>query len=341
MAKQTLLSFLAAGKLAAGKSKKEEKTQGKEADGGTEPAREAEREAEDNTDAVEEYEQGLEKSALHMVDVEEDIFADIPEKESRKAAEEEALFNEHGKDGSPEADQKEPFGADFFQDIIEPEYETEKEKNIYFEIVLDKTISMTRIYRPIYKKLEKMIDNMARAVKNYQKKGQVGLKWGLTLITEEAPELVRFQESCFTSSSDRMKAALKEFQFEGGSENGRENINGALAAAIGALSRESRGEGRCGLILLTDSLPEEDDMEPDFEFLENVEYTKLCFAHCYVYNCEAYTPYFNMVDGEGETDVKGIHYLEVRDLEAFLNSETNNLTEKLLKKLLHQTSIGG
>lgn len=369
MARQTLLSF-----LGAGKGKKEEKTQEKE------------------------MKANNKMDSLKMTDVEEDIFAHIPEKESKaeddpgtsrsvferlKAAgaqdeddserqsEErqdsnfpDGWWNEEKPEVEPEEAEEWGFGKtesdppaekqkaeeqksenkksdDFFSDIIEPEYEVEKAKSIYFEIVLDKTISMAKIYKPIYKKLEKMIDNMDRAVKNYQKKGKVGLKWGLTLITEEEPEMVRFNESYFTTSSDRIKIALKEFQFEGGAGNGRENINEALTAAIGTLSRESQGEGRCGLILLTDSLPEEEDAEPDFEYLENVEHTELCFAHCFVYNCEAYTPYFNMVDGEGETDVKGIHYLEIRDLDAFLNREADNLTEKLLKKLLHQTSISG
>lgn len=356
MARQTLLSF-----LGAGKGKKEEKAQEKEM-------------------------KANKMDSLKMTDVEEDIFADIPEKGSKveedpgtrrsvferlKAAgaqddiekqpedQQDSNFpdgwwNEEKPEVEPEEAEEWGFGKpesdppaekqksdDFFPDIIEPEYEVEKAKSIYFEIVLDKTISMAKIYKPIYKKLEKMIDNMDRAVKNYQKKGKVGLKWGLTLITEEEPEMVRFHESYFTTSSDRIKIALKEFQFEGGSGNGRENINEALTAAIRTLSQESQGEGRCGLILLTDSLPEEEDAEPDFEYLENVEHTELCFAHCFVYNCEAYTPYFNMVDGEGETDVKGIHYLEIRDLDAFLNREADNLTEKLLKKLLHQTSISG
>lgn len=368
MARQTLLSF-----LGAGKPKKGDKAQ--------------ERETKEKENASKKMD------SLHVVDVEEDIFGDIPDRDSSGADCEEQDWNGAGMDrkkqdrdsgranrkeqnrdtdrrnrvenGQPDdisdgeyedifdhrSDQKENglFGSitdrekeeDFFQDLIEPEYEVEKAKNIYFEIVLDKTISMSKVYKPIYKKLEKMIGNMDRAVKNYQKKGQVGLKWGLTLITEEEPETVLFKDSYFTASADRIKLALKEFQFEGGSATGYENINGALTAAIRTLSQESRGEGRCGLILLTDSLPEEDDAEPDFEYLEDVEHTELCFAHCFVYNCEAYTPYFNMVDGEGETDVKGIHYLEIRDLDAFLNREADHLTEKLVKKLLHQTSISG
>lgn len=336
MARQTLLSFLGSGKV-----KKEE------------------------------------KGSLNMVEVEEDIFGNIPEKESavkekgekrafpgagwRDSESEEKTAKEEWKTETPKQETdhgiehetenheesgsgKESFGeqktgGDVFQDIIEPEHEVEKSKSIYFEIVLDKTLSMAKNYKRIYEKLEKMIDNMDRAVKSYQKKGKVGLKWGLTLITEGEPEKIRFGGSCFTAFPNQIKNALKEFQFEGGSENGRENINEALIAAIQALSEESQGEGKCGLILITDSLPEEDDMEPDFEYLENVKYTALCFAHCFVYDCEAYTPYFNMVDGEGETDVKGIHYLEIRDLDAYLNREADNLTEKLLKKLLHYTSV--
>lgn len=328
MARQTLLSF-----LGAGKAKKE-----------------------DTAD---------QKSALNMVEVETDIFGDIPDRVKKPEPEKPGPQKVSEPDKGPEMKAMEEPAAEtelerammeaetageekkgqdsgrqqLFQDIIEPEYEIPETKSIYFEIILDKTLSMTGVYRRIYQKLEKMIDNMDRAVRNYQKKGQVGLKWGLTLITDEEPETVTFDNSCFTASSARIKNALKEFQFEGGSENGRENINGALAAAIRSLSRESRGEGRCGLLLLTDSLPEEDDLEPDFEYLEDAEHTELVFAHCFVYNCEAYTPYFNMVDGEGETDVRGINYLEVRDMDAYLNREADNLTEKLLKKILHQTSV--
>lgn len=372
MARQTLLSFLGAGKVKKTENGKEK-----------------------------EIEIGKGDNPLNMADVEEDIFNDIPERgktEEEKIGTMQSVFKnwkesrQQAKPGQEELKQGEPELDEFSepqwwipesseslkedrkagtegswnkeeenieakklgtgnenenqgkekqpdQDIIEPEYEVEKAKSIYFEIVLDKTVSMAKVYRRVYKKLEKMIDNMDRTVKNYQKKGQVGLKWGLTLITDAEPETVKFNDSCFTASPDRIKKALKEFQFEGGSENGRENINEALTAAIKALSEESQGEGRCGLILLTDSLPEEEDMEPDFEYLENVKHTELCFAHCFVYNCETYTPYFNMVDGEGETDVKGIHYLEVRDLDAYLNREADNLTEKLLKKILHQTSV--
>lgn len=324
MARQTLLSFLGSGKIKREEDKKEESKK--------------------EESKKEEYKKEKE-SSLNMVEVEEDIFGDIPEKESgvgenaEKAEKTEKAEKQREPEIGKESLWEQKPDRDVFQDIIEPEHEVEKSQSIYFEIVLDKTISMAKNYKRIYKKLEKMIDNMDRAVKSYQKKGRVGLKWGLTLLTEGEPEAVRFGAGRFTTSPNQMKNALKDFQFEGGAENGRENINGALISAIQALSEESQGEGKCGLILLTDSLPEEEDTEPDFEYLENVKYTDLCFAHCFVYDCEAYTPYFNMVDGEGETDVRGIHYLEVRDLDAYLNREADNLTEKLLKKLLHQTSV--
>lgn len=240
--------------------------------------------------------------------------------------------------------------------VIEPEEETEsdalREKTIYFSIVLDRTPSMISLYKAIYTKLTAMIDSMDRAVRNYKKKGQVELKWGLVLITENEPEVVSFvssekepkvlpfsqaektsKDSFFTASPDRIKEALQAFSFYGGSPDGRENINGALEVALRTLSEASDGLGKRGILLLTDSLPQEEDLSPDFEFVEGAECTTLRFVHCFVQDCLVYEPYFSLEDKkEGNCQ-------EIRNLEAYLNHDEDEVTARLLKKILHQTSV--
>lgn len=85
-------------------------------------------------------------------------------------------------------------------------------------------------------------------------------------------------------------------------------------------------------------------MDRDMEFIAGTEYTGLRFAHCFVYDCsEDFHPGFNMVDGDGDIDVRGINNEDYMNLEDYLNGTSegvngDTITKTLVKKILHQTS---
>lgn len=223
----------------------------------------------------------------------------------------------------------------YIEDIVDIPYDIPKEKTIYFKIVLDRTLSMGKIYRQVYQKLEKLIYNLDKKVSRLQKSGQVGLLWGLTLITEGEPETVYFDGKLFTPSAENIKNALQRIVFQGGSDDGYEEINSAVKRAIQDMSDESSGEGNRGLLLLTDSISCEEDAKPNFTY--GAEYTGLRFAQCFVYDCYQYMPKFQMENGAGQADVAGIQNLEVRDIEEYLKDDDTMVID-LLREILERTS---
>jgi hypothetical protein len=223
------------------------------------------------------------------------------------------------------------------EDVVEVPYDIPKEKTIYFKIVLDQTLSMAKIYKHVYRKLEKLIVSLDKKVSRVQKCGQVGLLWGLTLITENKPETIRFDGKIFTPSAEKIKNALQTIVFHGGSDDGYEEINAAVKQAIQEMSDESAGEGNRGLLLLTDSIPYEEDSEPNFTY--GAEHTGLRFAQCFVYDCAQYAPRFKMENGAGNPDVEGIQNLEIRDIEEYLKDD-DIIVIDLLKEILDRTSTG-
>lgn len=226
-------------------------------------------------------------------------------------------------------------------DTVKPEpeedafYDIPAKQTIYIKLVLDSTISMSMLYPYIYSRLSRLVVNLDKKLHRLRQKGCVGLKWGITLITDDKPETVKFSNKTFTSSTSQIDTALKNIVFHGGTEDGYENVTGAIEQAIKDLSDESEGCGNRGVFVLTDSLPYEDEKEKDFRYCAT--YTQLRFAYCYVYDYKQFLPIFNIVNGSGEADMIGFRSTEVGDLQSYLEGE-DSMIQEMLRKILEQTS---
>lgn len=226
---------------------------------------------------------------------------------------------------------------------LEPQYKVEerkeeisKSKMIYITIILDKTISMTTIYAKVYSKLKIIIDFITKEAKRFR--NTIQIKWGIVYITEEEPEVQTFYEGNYTISASKLKEVLRTVEFEGGSRDGRENINGAVEKTLQLFSIENEGfneeeKARGGIILITDSMPKEEDCEPDFD---KNSYSKLRFVNCYVYEKENYGPFFEL--DRRDVDTKKPNAVIIESIESFLNKDTRALT-KSIGEILAATSV--
>ena len=193
---------------------------------------------------------------------------------------------------------------------------------ILIDLVLDNTISMKIYYKILYDKLFNLINGI---YKRARKSGSnTEIRYGITYIRDTEPIVEDcFSPNCFTKDVLQIMEKLKNITFSGGADNGRENINGAIQASLRKLHDAADENTKCGMLLFTDSLPEEEDMCPDFT--EDVE---LLFAHCFVNDDKDYIP-----DLVNDTRVK--------TLEAFLNDDADHITQELISAVLEQVFVSG
>lgn len=193
---------------------------------------------------------------------------------------------------------------------------------ILIDLVLDNTISMKIYYKILYDKLFNLINGI---YKRARKSGSnTEIRYGITYIRDTEPIVEDcFSPNCFTKDVLQIMEKLKNITFSGGADNGRENINGAIQASLRKLHDAADENTKCGMLLFTDSLPEEEDMCPDFT--EDVE---LLFAHCFVNDDKDYIP-----DLVNDTRVK--------TLEDFLNEDADHITQELISAVLEQVFVSG
>lgn len=193
---------------------------------------------------------------------------------------------------------------------------------ILIDLVLDNTISMKIYYKILYDKLFNLINGI---YKRARKSGSnTEIRYGITYIRDTEPIVEDcFSPNCFTKDVLQIMEKLKNITFSGGADNGRENINGAIQASLRKLHDAADENTKCGMLLFTDSLPEEEDMCPDFT--EDVE---LLFAHCFVNDDKDYIP-----DLVNDTRVK--------TLEDFLNEDADHITQELISAVVEQVFVSG
>lgn len=203
------------------------------------------------------------------------------------------------------------------------------EQSIYINIVLDSTASMQFIYESILMKLERMLLVLNDKRKKMYK--GISLKWGLTLIQEKESKNVEFGKELFSSDTKKVCNVLRKLELKGGAENGRENINDAINLAMKNLMAASEGKSPCGLILLTDSLPEEEQLEPDFS-----ESGILRFAYLFVFDADEYEPEFSVVDEDGEEASDSEELFARKDMQDFLDNDEIFPIETQIRKLMDE-----
>lgn len=204
---------------------------------------------------------------------------------------------------------------------------------ILIDLVLDNTISMKLYYRTLYDKLYNLVNGIYKMAR---KSGfHAEIRYGITYIRDTEPIVEEsFSPDGFTKDVLQIMEKLNNITFSGGADNGRENINGAIRTSLHKLHSTDCKDAKCGILLFTDSLPEEEDMCPDFMDCGDVR-----FAHCFVNDDRDYLPLFRPVDHDGKTDSRLVNVTEIRTLESFLNEGGDNITLGLISEILEQVSV--
>ncbi|MDD7389429.1 MAG: hypothetical protein PUG60_07200 [Lachnospiraceae bacterium] len=204
---------------------------------------------------------------------------------------------------------------------------------ILIDLILDNTISMKIYYKVLYNKLFDLINGIHKAAKKAG--GNVKIRYGITYIRAGEPIAeTDFSDDGFTDNVLEIMEKLKNITFSGGADNGRENINGAVRMSLEKLRTADTGNTRCGILLFTDSMPEEEDMAPDFRDLADLR-----FARCFVNDDRDYLPEFRTVDHDGKTDPRLVNDTKINTLEYFLNEDAERMIPEVISEILEQVSV--
>ena len=163
--------------------------------------------------------------------------------------------------------------------------------------IFDGTPSFAAVFPRIYSVYEEFIQRIRELKKELP---DVIVKYGLLVFGAEGEGFRRaeFGDSYFTADEAKLFESIRNIQFQGGALDGKEDVNGAIREGIRILETGSEQFANLGLVLFTDSLPE--DISPKFDTIrvEGKLNRGLRFANIYSYN-DRYIPTFNIVDRDG------------------------------------------
>ena len=213
-------------------------------------------------------------------------------------------------------------------------------------LVLDATYSITKVYPAIYVVLKEFLERMRTKSREYS---GITFLYSLTVLHDK-PSLLMFSDGPFTRSSIEIENALRNLEFYGGSEDGREDLNAAVKMQLSALNmydHASKGYVKAyhGLLLFTDSMPKDGEERPNFSgdvWEEGIANHGLRFAQFYSYDGE-YFPTMRMVDRDGEKSQEQKNFASYGDIKDFLEGgreEAVKQIDGIVKTILDQTSIG-
>ncbi len=163
--------------------------------------------------------------------------------------------------------------------------------------IFDGTSSFATVFPGIYSVYEEFIRRITELKKELP---DVVVKYGLLVFGAEGEGFRRaeFGGSYFTDDEAKLFESIRNIRFQGGAPDGKEDVNGAIKEGIRILETGSEQFANLGLVLFTDSLPE--DIFPKFDTIrvEGKLNRGLRFANIYSYN-DRYIPTFNIVDKDG------------------------------------------
>lgn len=140
-------------------------------------------------------------------------------------------------------------------------------KEMFIEFIIDGTFSFSRVFARVYHSIEEILERFGNGKNAY---AGMNVYYGLAVLHDDGVELHRFseraqrmEEQYFTESRTELLAAVRDISFYGGNPDGREDLRSALDAGLYALSL-SRTNACRGLFLFSDSLPEKEELSPDF-----------------------------------------------------------------------------
>lgn len=215
-------------------------------------------------------------------------------------------------------------------------------KEVLFDIIIDGTYSFTTVFPKIYYILQNLTTMIYNEKLEYE---GIGIKYGLTVLHKNAEAQVFKNNEYFTESEQEFLQELRNIEFYGGSENGRENLKEALDTGLRILNNCGEDNTYRGLLLFSDSLPEEEDLTPDFSQYNQNEYLNkgLRFAIFYTYKNDFF-PKLKIVDGDGNITENVKNEVAFNNLEDLLSLNGNNLIEQIRRMIINifnQTSILG
>lgn len=213
---------------------------------------------------------------------------------------------------------------------------------ILIGIVLDTTLSFSAVYPQIYYMLERLLISM----EGTDVKNDLIIKYGLTLIHNDAENLVFDNNEKYTEDYIDVLHRLSEIDFYGGQPDGTENIGSAVMIQLSAMCEyEADNEEDLYKILFvfTDSIPLDNEMFPDFTepFMfdnSNIVNKGINSAYIYSYSGE-YMPQLRIVNDNGSVaeNARGTCiYESLRKVIEWNEAETINNMEELAVSIRKQ-----
>ena len=209
----------------------------------------------------------------------------------------------------------------------------EEHNCILLEGLFDGTLSFSKVFPAVYRGVDTCVHKIAVAKREHP---SMVIKYGLTVFNDQV-ERIRFRDGYFTEDEEEFLEAVRNITFKGGSADGREKINEAIEEGIRVLEQNSREYANRGLLLFTDSMPE--DIFPDFRSIEGCKNRGLRFAVCYL-NSNDYAPSFHLTDRDGNDTEDGQNaYASVHEITKLLSRDGMKEMEKLVLDIMNKVSV--
>ncbi len=207
------------------------------------------------------------------------------------------------------------------------------DNDIFLEYVVDGTYSFSTVFPAVYRAIKVSVEKMQKACKTYQ---GIRIKYGLTVIHDNI-HTVRFDGKPFTEDGNRFLGGLEDIKFSGGSADGKEKINEAVEAGIRVLENESHPLAGRGLLLFTDSMPEE--TYHDFRKIDGCPNRGLRFAVCFL-KSSAYQADFHLVDRYGNIATNNKNAVaDFYGLERLFRQEGLRRMEEVVNEFMGKMSV--
>lgn len=232
-------------------------------------------------------------------------------------------------------------------------YESKNKREGVFErttligIVLDGTYSFSKIYPRVHMVLKLFMSNMKKTRENCK---NVRIKYSLTVL-HDTVDIVTFANGTnFTESEDEIKNFLDTMWFFGGSASGKEPLNKAINEQLFVLNTANNASDVKhvikGLLLFTDSLPDDDNLTPSFTSAAPGaygDYTNygLRFADFYSYSSD-YMPKMRIIDGNGSLTENGRNTGSYHDIHVLIEQKASDIVQymdKMVNSHLGQLSM--
>lgn len=217
------------------------------------------------------------------------------------------------------------------------------QRTLLFGIIIDGTLSFSKVYPKVFSALEDFFKHQKLSKNDFK---NVIMKYAITIIRGENAENVVFADgSFFTNSEDEvLKYLEKKMSFKGGNASGRENMTEAINKQMQAFMEYPNSQDYRhiykGLLIFTDSMPEENKLREDFSEKYDSEKCGLRFAKVFSYGSK-YRPDFYIVDRDGAVPNNGRNNITYYDIREHLleNKDVKNLLKAISESIFNSASM--